>query len=261
MNKHLSPAPGIRTMIFDIAKFELTRVFRSPGNWLILALCQFLLALIFYNLLSKYLSQPALFEGRGITDAVIAGYYRSTGLFFILMTPFFTMRMVGEEIKTGAFKLLLSAPISAIQILVGKYFAALGFMACLLFIVSLVPFSLSIGTGLDYGHILTCIAGNLALIFCLVSIGLFFSSIFTQQYLAAIAAFTIIMLLWTAHSGAGPDATTIDLIFHSLSMSNHFTRFTEGVLSSMSITYFSLVTLAFLVAGMWKIHSMRSIDW
>ncbi len=248
-------------MILDIAKFEISRVFRSPGNWLIVAIFQFLLALIFYNLLSKYLSEPALFEGRGITDAVIAGYYRSTGLFFLLMVPLLTMRMIAEDIKTGAFKLLLSAPLNSFQILMGKYFAALGFLVFLLSIVSLVPFSFAIGTGLDYGHIMACIVGNIVLLICLVAIGLFFSSIFTQQYLAVITSFMIIMLLWTAHSAAGSESTSIDRIFYSLSMSNHFTRFTEGILSSISIIYFLLATFFFLAMGVWKIHSMRSIDW
>ncbi len=248
-------------MIIEIARFELSRIYRSPGNWLILAVCQFLLALIFYNLLSKYLSDPALFQGRGITDAVIAGYYRSVGLFFLLLVPVITMRAIGEEIKTGAFKLLLSAPITSLQILVGKYLAILCYLTVLLLGVSLVPLSLFIGTDLDYGHIVSCIAGNIVLLVCLVAIGIFFSSLFTQQYLAAVSTFMITIVLWTAHSAAGPDATTVDRIFQSLSMSTHFTRFTEGVLSSASVVFFLAVTSVFLIGGIWRVHSLRSIDW
>lgn len=248
-------------MITDIAFFETKRIIKSPGTWLIIAACQFLLALIFYNLLSKYLSDPALFEGRGITDAVIASYYRSAGLVFLLVAPFLTMRLISEEAKNGSIKLLLSAPVKARHIIIGKYLAVTAFMMFLIVFISFIPLSLSVGTSLDYGHLFTCLIGIFSLIVCLAAIGLFFSTIFTQQSLAALSAFFVTMLLWTAHSASGPDASTVDLIFQSISMANHFTRFTEGVLASASIAYFLIVTVIFMLMGIWKINAMRSLDW
>jgi len=248
-------------MISSVLKFECRRMISSSSSWLVIAAVQFLLTLIFYNLLSKYLTDPALFEGRGITDVVIASYYRSAALIFLLIAPLLTMRLISEEINSGSIKLLLSSPISARQIILGKFFAATGFLFFLLTLISLVPLSLSIGTSLDYGHLLACIIGSSLLLISLSSAGLFFSSLFSHQFVSAITSYTAILLLWTAHTAASSEGSNVDRLFQSLSMSNHFTNFTEGVFNSASVSFFLIITLLFLIMGIWKIKMMRTMEW
>jgi ABC-2 type transport system permease protein len=248
-------------MIASVLKFEFRRMISSPSSWVIFAAVQFLLALIFYNLLFKYLTDPALFEGRGITDVVIASYYRSVALIFLLIAPLLTMRLISEEINSGSIKLLLSSPISAHQIILGKFFAATGFLLFLLILISLIPFSLSIGTSLDYGHLLACIVGSSLLLISLCSAGLFFSSLFSHQIVSAITSYAAILLLWTAHTAASSEGSNIDRLFQSLSMSIHFTSFTEGVLNSASVSFFIIITLLFLIMGIWNVKTMRTMEW
>ena len=196
-----------------------------------------------------------------MTDAVIASYYRSAALIFLLITPLLTMRLISEEINSGSIKLLLSSPVSARQIILGKFFAATVFLIFLLILISLIPFSLSIGTSLDYGHLLACIAGTSLLLISLCSSGLFFSSLFSHQTVSAITSYAVILLLWTAHTAASSEGSNIDRLFQSLSMPNHFTNFTEGILDSASVSFFIIITLLFLILGMWKVKTMRTMEW
>ena len=115
-------------MIFRIAAFELRRLFISPLAWLLLAAIQFLAAMFFYVLLSRYLDATQPHGAHGLTEVVAAGMLQITGLVIVLISPFLTMRLFSEERRSGTINLLFSSPVSVTELVLGKYLGVMAFL-------------------------------------------------------------------------------------------------------------------------------------
>jgi len=244
-------------MIYNIARFELHRLFLTPFAWTVLAIVQFIHALVFYIFLSRYLEQPDAYSGQGLTAVVVAGYYQSSGLILLLMTPFLTMRLFSEEFRSGTIKLLLSAPVAVTSLVLGKFFGVFFFMLIMIFMISLVPASLMLGASLDYGQFLAAILGLGLLLSTFAASGLFVSSLFRQPVIAAVCTFTLLLLLWTTHLAADGQAANSSIAGY-LSLLLHYSNFTEGLFNSVDLVYFLIMTLSFLLLGIWRIDAMRT---
>jgi len=248
-------------MIAAIAGFEFRRLFLSPLAWIVLATVQFILALLFYMLLSQYLQQPALYSGLGLTEIVVAGFYQSAGFILLLTTPFLTMRLISEELRTGSIRLLLSSPVAITQLVLGKYLGMVLFMLCLLGMVSLMPLSLMLGTQLDYGQFAAAVLG-LALLMCsLTAIGLFVSSLFHHPAIAATATFALTLLLWTSHIAGTNSTGAVAAVTNYLSTLRHYNNFTGGMFNSADFAYFLLLMLTSILLCIWRIDSLRTHHW
>jgi len=248
-------------MVVDIALFEFRRLILSPLAWVVLAIVQFILALLFYMLLSQYLQEPALYSGRGLTEVVIGGFYQSTGFILLLIMPFLTMRLFSEELRTGTIRLLLSSPLSVTSLVLGKFLGILLFMICLLLIISLMPAGLMLGTRLDFGQFGAAILG-LALLLCtFAATGLFISSLFRHPAVAAIATFGLLLMLWTSHIAGMDSGNAVSSLFNYLSMLVHYHPFTLGIFDSVDFIYFLLLTITFLLLSIWRIDALRTYHW
>ena len=248
-------------MIFNIATFEFRRLFFNPLAWIVLAITQLLVALVFYNLLSAYLTQPALFEGQGLTESVVSGFYQSVGVILVLIVPFLTMRLLSEELRSGTMRLLFSSPISVTQIILGKYLGIVLFLFCILILISLIPASLAIGTSLDFGHFIACLLGLVLLMGTLAAIGLFISSLCRYPAVAAISTFALLIMLWTAHAAGNNSSRLLYGIFNYLSISRHYTPFTRGLFNTADLFYFVILCLTCLFLSIWRLDSMRTHHW
>ena len=142
--------------IFHIAVHEVRRLFKSPLAWIILAVVQFLLAIFFLLILSKFIDPAAatIFANYGATEIVVVGLLQITGIILLLITPFLTMHTFSEERQTGSIKLLLSSPISITELVLGKYMGVICYLLMVLSLIALMPLSLLLGTELDLLQIL-----------------------------------------------------------------------------------------------------------
>ena len=247
-------------MIINIISFEIRKIFSTPIAWVIFAFSQFLLALLFYTLLSEYISQPAKFAGRGLTEIVVAGYYQFSGVFFVFLAPFLTMRLISEEVRSGTIRLLFSSPVSISEIILGKYFGTLIFIFSIATLVSLIPASLAFGTRLDVGHFFTCVFGLLLLITTLTSVGLFVSTLFKHPLLAGVSCFASLILLWTADL-AESNNPPLNIMVNYLSLHKHYNSFTEGIFNTTDVFYFLIVSITFVALSIWRLDSMRTYHW
>lgn len=238
-----------------IAAFELRRWLGSPLAWTVLAIVQFVHALLFYIFLSRYLQQPDVYQGHGLGEVVVAGYFQTSGLIMLLITPFLTMRLISTEAQSGTLRLLLSSPVSATGIVLGKFSGLYLFALIILALTALVPTSLVIGTTLDFGQLITAIIGLALLLAAFTAWGLFISSLFRQAVIAAVTTLVVLLTIWTAHLAGAADTT--GHIAAWLSAMIHFNNFTEGMFSSVDFFYFVLVTALGLVLTIWRMDWMR----
>jgi ABC-2 type transport system permease protein len=244
-------------MILTIASREFKSLFLSPLAWTVLAVLQYILAYLFLTQVETFtLLQPKLaaIEGApGLTDIVVTPLYGNAGLILLLVTPLLTMRLICEERRNKTLSLLLSAPISNVDIILGKYFGLLGLLLLAVLLITLMPLSLLAGGELDVGKVAANLLALVLLVTAFTATGLFMSTIAGHPTVAAMGTFGILLLLWILDWTSGMQDQRSELLVY-LSILRHFQNIQSGLISSVDIGYFLLFTATFILL------SIRSLD-
>ncbi len=247
-------------MIITIAYRELKTLFLSPLAWSILAVLQLILAYLFLTQIETFTSIQAQLAGidnaPGMTDIIVLPLFSNASIILLLVTPLLTMRLVCEERRNKTLSLLLSAPISGTDIILGKFLGILGMLALIVFLISLMPLSLLIGGELDLGKFFCNILALLLLVSSFASIGLYMSCIASHPTIAAICSFGLLLLLWILDWTAGLKGQGSDL-FQYLSILKHFQNIQSGLLNTRDISYFLLFISTFLILSIRSLESDR----
>jgi ABC-2 type transport system permease protein len=249
-------------MILTLAQRELRSLFLSPMAWSILAVTQVILAFIFLALVEDYIAklpQLVLLENApGITEWIVAPLYGSAAWLLMMIVPLLTMRIISDERRNHSLTLLLSAPISMTEIIIGKYLGILLFLVLMCLMISIMPLSLLLAGQLDSGHISAIILALLLLIASFVALGLYLSTLTVQPTVAAIGTYGALLLLWIIDVGSNnvANAEASGLLTY-LSMLRHFDALARGVFSSADVIYFVLFILAFVVLSIRRLDAER----
>ena len=247
-------------MIWTIAGRELRSLFLSPLAWVILAVVQGLCAYFFLLYVDLYLQlQPRLAavpSGPGVTDIVVAPLYSTAATILLLVVPLLTMRLISEERRSQTLPLLISAPVSMTEIILGKFIGVLTFVLSMLILIALMPLSLLAGGALDIGLWASGIIGLILLLATFCSVGLYISTLTNQPTVAAIGSFGILLLLWILNL-AGITGSGGGKLFGYLSMLSHYQQLLQGVFSSTDIIYYLLVTTTFLILSIRRLDADR----
>lgn len=249
-------------MILTLAQRELRTLFLSPLAWAILAVVQFILAYLFLSQLNEFLTlQPQLkmIEGApGVTDLVVVPIYGSATFILMMVVPLLTMRLISEERRSRSLPLLLSAPLSMSEIIIGKYLGIVSFLLLMTLMLTIMPLSLLFAGTIDLGLLASICLGLVLLIASFAAVGLYMSSLTQQPTVAAISTFGVLLLLWIidwAGGKAGDPGATGVLTY--LSMLRHFEGLSRGVFSSADIVYFLLFISTFLILSIRKLDAER----
>ena len=150
-------------MIFTIAGKELKALFASPLAWVVLTLVQIILGYAFLRRLDDFLQlQPQLVQMAnppGATELVAAPLFGTTAALLLFAVPVLAMRLIAEERRNQTMVLLMSAPVSMTEIVLGKFLGLLAFLLVLVALTVLMPLSLAGATRLDYGLLAGLAAG------------------------------------------------------------------------------------------------------
>ena len=215
----------------------------------------FLVKLELFLQLKAYL--PGLPGAPGLTAIVVAPAFKAAGMVMLLAAPLVTMRLVAEERRSGTLGLLLSAPISMTDIVLGKFLGVMAFFAVVALVVLLTPLTLLAGGTLDYGLLASGFLGLLLLIASFAAAGLFMSSLTAHPAVAAIGTFGLLLLLWNMDwAGTGADEGVRPL-FTYLAVTSHFNALLQGVVDSADLVYSALFVLTFLVLAIRRLDTMR----
>jgi ABC-2 type transport system permease protein len=171
---------------------------------------------------------------------------------FMFLVPAITMRSLAEETKTGTIELLLTRPLTDIQIVSAKYFAGL-----LLVLFSLLPTLvyyavvnyLAAPTGnLDHGGIIGSYIGLFFLGSAYVAIGIFASSVSNNQIISFLLA---VIITFVFHAGFDflsslTGSNQVNFLLSQVGMSAHYSSLSRGVIDMRDAVYFITLTLFFL---------------
>ncbi|MEK6735040.1 MAG: ABC transporter permease subunit [Pseudomonadota bacterium] len=234
-------------MIAVIARKELRMLFTSPLAWILLALIQLILTWVFLGRLDAFLEiQPQLLQianPPGITEIIISPVFAMAAIVLLMITPLLTMRLLAEERRNHTLVLLISAPISMSDIVLGKFLGLMIFFLMVISLILVLSVSLLAGGVLDYGLLLTSTIGLFLISACFAALGIYISSLTAQPVIAAIGALGILLGLWIMDLIAN-DA---DGWMQYFSLLKHFEYFNRGLIDTFSVTYFILFIVTFLV--------------
>ena len=248
-------------MVFTIALRELKNLFLSPLAWSILAVLQLVMAFLFLSQLDTYMTWQARLTGiegaPGVTDIVVAPLFQTAGFLLLLISPAITMRSISEEQRNRTLTLLLSAPVSIPDIILGKFLGIFLFFLVLLLMIAAMPLSLYAGTTLDTGKMLAGLLGLALLTGAFAAIGLFMSSLTEQPVVAAISTLGLLMLLWIIDWNSAAGGEQVSGLFRYLSLKTHLGAFLKGIFSTRDLAYYLLLTGVFLALGIRRLDQKR----
>ena len=247
-------------MIFSIASRELKTLFLSPLAWSILAVLQFILAYLFLTQIETFTTFQArlanIDNAPGLTEIIVLPLFSNASIILLLVTPLLTMRLVSEERRNKTLSLLLSAPLSGTEIILGKFFGVLGMLLLIVIMTSLMPLSLLLGGELDIGKFSCNVLALSLLVAAFSSLGLYMSCIASHPTIAAIASFGLLLLLWILDWSSGIKDQHSD-IFQYLSILKHFQNIQSGLLNTVDLSYFLLFTCTFLILSIRRLENDR----
>jgi len=231
--------------ISAIAGKELRSYFTSPMGWVVMGLFALLFGYFFVAHLDFFVRRSMESSMGGgpvnVNQDMIRNVLSNASVLILFLLPMITMRTYAEEKRSGTIELLLTSPITDVEIVAGKFLGAVGFFAALLGVTLLNMAILFIYGNPEWKPVLTGYLGLLLMGACFISIGLFVSSTTKNQVVAGAATFVVALLLWIISwlgSSFGP--TTANILSY-LSITEHFDDFSKGVIDTTHLIYYCSV--------------------
>jgi ABC-2 type transport system permease protein len=250
--------------IVVIFRKEMKSYFASPIAYLLLAIFAIIFGFFFYSATRFFVLQGMQMQmmGRGmpmdVNEYVIRPLLTNASVIGLFLIPMITMRLYAEEKRSGTIELLMTSPVRDLEIVLGKWLAALVLYAAILGI-SAINMGLLFAFGRpDWKPILVGYLGLLLQGGCLLAIGIFISTMTRNQIIAGGATFAVCLMLWVLDWVSAYDQSTWAKIISYLSVVTHFEPFAKGVIDSKDVIFY----LSMIFFGLFlTTRSVESLRW
>lgn len=191
------------------------------------------------------------------TDTSIRGFLSIAQYLLLLFSALLTMRLVAEERKLGTWELLLTVPVRDTEIVLGKFAGSLAVLALMLALTLYYPLLLVAFGDPDLGPICSSYLGLLLLGSASLAVGVFASSLSSNQILSAVVAGGILFGLWFLGLAGNLAPGPLGNLVSYLSLSAHFPDFMKGIVDTRAVVYYLSVTAVFLFLAVRSIEADR----
>ena len=247
-----------------ICRKELNSYFRSPIAYGVMAFFGlisgyfFYVAIVFFVQASIQSSMTGQAQPMSVNEQVIRPIFSNISVIGLFLIPMITMRLFAEEKRTGTIELLVTSPIRDLEIIMGKWLAAMALYAVMLGVSLVSMATLFLYGRPDWRPIAVGYLGLLLQGGCLLAIGTFISTCTKNQIVAGVASFSVCLLLWVLDwMSSFQDSVSAKAISY-LSVLQHFDSFSKGVLDSKDIIYY----LSAIFIGLFlTARSLESLRW
>jgi ABC-2 type transport system permease protein len=219
-----------------ISRKELKSYLTSPLAYIVTAIFLALSGTFF----ATYLA------GTNYADTSIRGFLEAGQILILLFAAVLTMRLIAEEKKLGTWELLLTLPVRDTEIILGKFIGSLVMLTGMLLLTFYYPILLMVFGDPDLGPIITSYLGLFLLGSAALAIGIFASSLTSNQIVSAVVAGGIFFTLWFLGIAGNFAPGALGELLSYLSLSRHFPDFVRGVVDTRAVVYYLSVTAIFL---------------
>jgi len=238
--------------VLAVAGKEMRHYFHSPIAYLVMAVYAALCGFFFYSFTATYVMQSFRMQAMGgmgappmslneyIIRPLLAGVLT---VVLLLLVPLITMRLYAEEKRSGTIELLLTSPLTDLEIILGKFLGALALYAALV-AITLVYISLLFVYGTPNARpLIAQVLGLLLYGAALLALGMWFSTFTKNQIVAGVIAFAVFLLLfvldWVTAYGSG----TASRVIAYMSLTTHFENFSKGVIDLSDVVFYASVAV------------------
>jgi ABC-2 type transport system permease protein len=242
--------------ILLIASKELKSYLTSPMAYVVVSIFLLLSGLFFVLYLNNTNFTDTSLQGF-IDPLSVFGVQAGGNILLLLFAVVLTMRTLAEEKKLGTWELLLTSPVRDSDVILGKFIGSLGIMLIMLILTLFYPLLLIIYGDPDIGPIWTSYLGLVLLGGTAISIGIFASSLTSNQIVAAVVAGAILFGLWVLGIIAASAPQALQQVLNYLSISSHSVGFEAGVIDTRDVVYYLSITALFLYASIRSLEASR----
>ena len=246
--------------VLAIAQKELKGYFASPIAYVVIGFFALMFGYFYWALLGFFVEQSARMMGlqggptQNVNEQMIRPVFMNASVLLLFTLPMVTMRTYSEEKRSGTIELLLTSPLTDMQIVIGKFLGAMALYSAML-AVTLVHFGLLFVYGNpDWKPLAVAYLGLFLFGGCFISVGLFISSLTKNQIVAGAATFGVFLLLWVVDWIGQSLGPTGESLTKYLSMTEHLDDFVKGVIDTKHLVYY----VSFITFGLFL--TMRSVD-
>ncbi len=251
--------------IYKIAKAELLTMFYSPVAWLILIVFTVQIGISFVASLKDVTNTQNMGYTVGsltpnLLINAINGLFTMMQKYLYLYMPLLTMGLMSREYSSGTIKLLYSSPITAKDIIVGKFIGMISYGAILLgaLLVLVLGFAFTVDH-FNYVELCSGLLGMFLLLCAYSAIGLFVSSLTSYQVVAAIGTLVVLAVLNYANQ-LWQDIAFVREITYWICLSGRSGPMTGGLICSEDVIYYLVVIAMFLLLSILKLQSTRQSE-
>jgi ABC-2 type transport system permease protein len=246
--------------MFTLLKKEIRSFLSSLIGYIAIGVFLLLLGLFMWVLDSSSSNNSNVLE---------SGYANIDPLFiiapwvFLFLIPAITMRSFADEKKSGTIELLLTRPLTDIQIILAKYFAGFilvlfSLLPTLIYYYSVYRLGSPVGN-IDTGGMWGSYIGLLFLGAAFVSIGIFASAITDNQVVSFIMACFLCFFIYTGFDFISSFSLfgKIDNIILSLGINSHYVSMSRGVVDTRDVIYFVSLIAVFILGTRTVLESRK----
>lgn len=226
-------------------KKELQHFFHSPVAFVIL---------VGYLTLAAWFFTTDFLRQQQVT---MRYFFDTSNYLLLFFIPSFTMRSLAEEKKQGTNELLLTYPIEEWQLIAGKFLGLLAFLGIVLLGTLPFPITLEIVGDLDWGPVIGGYLGLFLMGSVLLSLGLWASSLTSNQIIAFIVALSFGFILYMIGQYAYAFPGFLEEFAQYLGFSTHFANISKGIIDLRDILYY-LSWTAFSLFLTWEVLVNRT---
>ncbi|MEA3347677.1 MAG: ABC transporter permease subunit [Pseudomonadota bacterium] len=231
--------------VLTVFKKELRGFFFSPIAYIVITTFLLLSGWFFFSTFFLY------------NQAELRNFFSQLPIIFAFIVPAITMRLFSEELNSGSFELLSTLPISDSGIVVGKFLAALVFIALMLLPTLAYAFSVALLGDLDWGPVFGGYCGALLLAGAYAGIGLFASSLTKNQIVAFIIGMAICFMLTIFDHMLFFVPESVLAVFAYLGSTTHFQNISRGIIDTRDLLYFLSIMFLALYATTFVLKEKR----
>jgi ABC-2 type transport system permease protein len=226
------------SQVIHILNKELKDYFISPIAYIVISIFLLVTGWFFFTTFFFY------------NQADLRNYFSLLPITFSFVIPAITMRLFSEEINVGSYEILITLPVTFRDIILGKFLAALVFVAVALASTLSYPISIAFLGQLDWGPVVGGYMGAVLLGAAYTAVGLFASSLTRSQIIAFIVGMIICFVLTLIDKMLFFFPESILGIIGYLGADFHFKNIAKGIIDSRDILYF----LSIIFIGLYCAH-------
>lgn len=223
---------------------EFRAFFFSPLAYIVAALLLLVNGVVFWLIVS-YLNDP-----RAQIGAPLELFFGQTVYFWLVLlfvAPVLTMRLLSEERRSGTIEVLMTAPVTEGQVVVGKYLASLVFYVFLWLPTLAYPALLSYYSEVDWGPVAAGYVGVVGIGALFLAVGVMASSLTRSQLVAAILTFALLIPLFTFGLLENLfNSPALREAFSYLNLWQHMEEFGKGIVDTRRLVYYLSTTVLLL---------------